>query len=214
MPAPQLFTAAIETAFNKLIMLDEQSAQRLLPLNGKRLKVTVKESPWPLTFAFSSRIDVLIDEGSEPQNTAPDCHIKLSLDTLKELQDSSQITRLIQEKRLELDGDIHVAQHFSVLVKDLDIDWEEQLSRYVGDVAAHQIWSTANSIKSHLSKRLQQFGNMVREGSIEEKQLAPHPIAMEGFIQDVSQLRSDVGKLEARIASLTNKISSQTTNNR
>ncbi|UAA38722.1 SCP2 sterol-binding domain-containing protein [Paraneptunicella aestuarii] len=209
MPAPQLFTAAIETAFNKLIALDEQSAQRLVPLNGKHLKVTVKEFPWPLIFAFSSHIDVLTDGGGESPNTAPDCHIKLSLDTLKELQDSSQITRLIQEKRLELDGDIHVAQHFSVLVKDLDIDWEEQLSRYVGDVAAHQIWSTANSIKSHLSSRLQQLGNMVREGAIEEKQLAPHPIAMEGFIQDVSQLRSDVGKLEARIASLTNKINNR-----
>ena len=131
---------------------------------------------------------------------------KRQLQTLNELRDSSQITRLIQEKRLELDGDIHVAQHFSQLVKELDIDWEEHLSRYVGDVAAHNVWSFAKQAKSQIQQGLTQLGNMLKEGAVEEKQLLPHALEVNKFVEEVSMLRGSVGRLEARIESLGNKL--------
>lgn len=204
MPAPQLFAGAIETLFNNLLKLDENSSARLIPLQGKKLRVTLTELPWPLGFVFSSKVDVLMED---PKDASPaDCSITLQLGTLNELRDSSQITRLIQEKRLELDGDIHVAQHFSQLIKELDIDWEEHLSRNVGDVAAHNIWSFAKQAKSQIQQGLMHLGNMLKEGVVEEKQLLPHQIEVNKYLEDVSLLRGDVGRLEARIESLSNKL--------
>ena len=135
MPAKQLFSSALEVPLNTLLSLDDQSTKRLQPLQGKRLTVVLKELPWPLTLAFSERIDILMDQ----ENQDADCIISMQLSTLSELQDSSQITRLIQQGKLDLQGDIQIAQHFSSLIKELDIDWEEHLSHYVGDVAAYQM---------------------------------------------------------------------------
>lgn len=209
MPTKQLVGGAIEALLNTIIKLDPISAKRLQPLQDKRLKVTVEELPWPLIFAFSTRVDILmeIDEGTSntPSSVEADCHIRLQMSVLNELKDSSQITRLIQEKRLDLDGDIHVAQHFSTLIKDLNIDWEEHLSRYIGDVAAHQFFSFAEKAKSHITTGLTQLSNMLKEGAIEEKKLVPHAMEIEHFVQDISTLRGEVGRLEARIEHLTNK---------
>lgn len=213
MPTKQLVGGAIEALLNTIIKLDPISAKRLQPLQDKRLKVTVKELPWPLIFAFSTRVDILMEVDDATSHTASsveaDCHIKLQMSVLNELKDSSQITRLIQEKRLDLEGDIHVAQHFSTLVKDLNIDWEEHLSRYVGDVAAHQFFSLAEIAKNHLSQGLSHLSNMLKEGAIEEKKLIPHAIEVEQFVQNISTLRGEVGRLEARIEHLSNKAKSK-----
>ncbi len=212
MPAPQLITGALETAFNGLLSLDENSTKRLIPLQDKRMRIAIAEFPWPLIFAFSSRIDILIDTSDDatpldsPADCPVDCSISLQLSTLNELRDSSQITKLIQEKRLQLEGDIHVAQHFSQLVKELDIDWEEHFSQYIGDVTAHKLFSLAKQAGSHLKQGLHQLGNVVKEGVVEEKKLLPHKIEVNKFLQDVNLLRGDVGRLEARLESLRNKL--------
>ncbi|MCY7295351.1 ubiquinone biosynthesis accessory factor UbiJ [Alteromonas sp. a30] len=213
MPAKQLAGGAIEALLNTIIKLDPISAKRLQPLQDKRLKVSIKELPWPLTFAFSDRVDVLtqVDAAQSTNKLEPsaDCHISLQMGTLSELKDSSQITRLIQEKRLDLEGDIHVAQHFSTLVKDLNIDWEEHLSRYVGDVAAHQFFLMAEKAKVRLSHGLQHISTMLKEGAIEEKKLIPHAVEIEQFVSDISSLRGQVGRLEARIEHLVNQAKTQ-----
>lgn len=201
MPTKQLLSGALETALNALLSLDETSAERLQPLQSKRLTVVIHDLPWPITFAFSDRIDVLLDQALE--NT--DCAITLQLATLSELRDSSQITRLIQQGKLDLQGDIHVAQHFSVLIKDLDIDWEEHLSRYIGDVAAFQFSKLAKQARTHFHQNVTRLRQLLSEGAIEEKRLSPHKVEVEQHIEYIHQLRGECGKLEARIAALESR---------
>ncbi|WP_088331281.1 SCP2 sterol-binding domain-containing protein [Lacimicrobium sp. SS2-24] len=196
MPAPQLLTGGIEMAINNLLSLDPDSPQRLLPLNGKRLQVKLHELPWPLTFAFSQRVDVLADEQQA------DCTIVLSIATLKKMQDISQLSYLIQQQELSLNGDMHTAQSFSNLVKDLNIDWEEQLSRYTGDVIAHQSFRTARQLHHRLTAKLQRLGDILKDVAMDEKQLAAHPLAVEDFSEQVNDLRSDVARFEARLLQL------------
>ena len=74
MPAPQLIASAIETLFNGLLRLDENSADRLKPLQGKKLRVTISEFPWPLSFVFSSKVDVLMENPKEAPSA--DCSIR------------------------------------------------------------------------------------------------------------------------------------------
>lgn len=198
MPAKQLLSSVLETALNALLALDDDSVKRMQPLQEKRLTVALNELPWPITFAFSDRIDVLMEE--EGQHA--DCVITLQLSTLNELRDSSQLTRLIQQGKLDLQGDIHVAQHFSTLVKALNIDWEEHLSHYAGDVAAYQISKMAKHAGSKLKQGIERFEQLLFEGAVEEKRLTPHPLEIEQHIEQTHQLRGKTGKLEARIASL------------
>jgi ubiquinone biosynthesis protein UbiJ len=200
MPAAQLVTSGIERVANQLLKLDPQSRNDLVPLAGKQFMVSIDEFPWPLVFAFSESIDVL---AIEPEASSEvDCSIELSLATLKLLQDSSQITALIQQGQLKLHGDIAVAQQFSQLMKNISIDWEEQLSKYTGDVLAHTFFSVNSAIKDKFLRDMSLLGATLKDAAMEEKHIAAHPFAVEDFCQQVNELRGDTSRLEARLSLL------------
>lgn len=205
MPAAQLISASIERIINHLLKLDPDSVNALQAIKNKQLTVKIREFPWPLTFVFSGRVDVLIAE--QPQDTAQgsaDCYIELSLNTIEALKDTSQITKLIQSNDLKLEGDLKVAQGFGDLLKNIEIDWEDQLSKYTGDIAAHSIFEAGRNAFGEVSRHTEKLITMLGEGALEEKQLAAHRVMVEDFCEQVNGLRSATARLEARLTQLEN----------
>lgn len=208
MPSAQLFSATIEKVMNTVIRLDPGVDAKLKPLAGKSMQVRILELPWPLRFCFSDRIDVITvaDQGNTPVSSdevqTADCSIALSLSVLPDLKDASQLSALIKQDKLALEGDIHVAQAFSQLLMQLDIDLEDLLSEYVGDVTAHTVFSGFRQVADNFKRSGERIRTMLSEGLIEEKQLAAPAIAVTHFCDQVDTLRSDVGRLEARLAIL------------
>ncbi len=205
MPFPQLVTSGLELAMNKLLKLDPDSQARLQKLAGRSLQVTIDELPWPLLFRFSEQIDlgvVMPKSADEPQASAPDCLIELNLETLPKLQDTSQLTQLIQQKKLNLIGDIYVAQTFSSLIKDLDIDWEEQLSKYTGDVVAHQTFASFKSVFEKAKINLNQSAEKMTARLTKDDSIAVSQNEVILFSDEVSELRSSTERLAAKIALL------------
>jgi ubiquinone biosynthesis protein UbiJ len=206
MPFAQLVTSGIELAMNQLLKLDDDSQQRLKKLSGKSLQVAIKELPWPLLFTFSEQIDVRTvfasDKDLDPIPEPADCLIELDLETLPKLKDSSQLTKLIQQKQLSLIGDIYVAQTFSALLKDLDIDWEEQLSQYTGDVVAHQTFTSMRTMFDTAKAQIEQSTIELGERLTQSDSIAVKPSEVIEFSRDVSVLRSATERLSARVALL------------
>lgn len=204
MPAAQLVSAALEVTLNKLLDMDPTSEHKLAKLSGKQMLVDITESPWPFVFSFSDRVDVLI--ANRDEQSQADCQMKLSINTLGVLKDSSQITRLIQNNDLVLDGDIHVAQAFSQLITEMDIDWEEHLSQVTGDVAAHTLMQTGKSVIARMNHRISTLTTVLAEGAIEEKQIAAHKILVVDYCDKINVLRSDTARLEAKIQRLERQL--------
>jgi ubiquinone biosynthesis protein UbiJ len=206
MPFAQLITSGVELAMNQLLKLDDDSQQRLKKIAGKSLQVTIKELPWPLLFTFSDQIDVraviTADNNVEATSEPLDCLIELNLETLPKLRDSSQLTQLIQQKHLNLIGDIYVAQTFSALLKDLDIDWEEQLSGYTGDVVAHQTFTSMRTLFDKAKTQIEQGAIELGEHLTQSDSIAIKPSEMSEFSRGVTHLRSATERLSARIALL------------
>jgi len=191
---------------NQWLKLDDDSQQRLKKLSGKSLQVTIKELPWPLLFSFSEQIDVRTvvtpENDSDPSPEPVDCLIELNLETLPKLKDSSQLTQLIQQKQLNLIGDIYVAQTFSALLKDLDVDWEEQLSHYTGDVMAHQTFTTMRALFDTAKSQIEQGAIELGEHLTQSNSIAVKPSEMLEFSRSVNDLRSASERLSARIVLL------------
>ncbi len=212
MPAVALFTASIETAINKALSLDSGSAARLKPLNGKRLTVFLAGTPIALTLVFSDKVDVLAENQSFEDVVAEldgaTCCIKTRPDVLPDLRQSSKITSLIQQNRLSVEGELSIAQQVSSVFQNLHIDWEEHASAYIGDVAAHTLFSSIQNVKLRAERF---FGNAkagLGNALTEEKDVAVPSIAVAHFADQVTDLRDDVERFEARLAQLEQKTTS------
>ncbi|NCO47006.1 MAG: hypothetical protein GW890_11750, partial [Vibrio sp.] len=134
MPFEPLVTAAIETTLNTLIQDDPELVRRLSRLKGQVIQVHLKEFNKTLTFIFSQQIDVLAAYEGESN-----CYLSLNVSILPELREQANITQLIKQDKLVLEGDIQLAQKFAQLITDCKPDVEEWLSRLTGDVLAHAL---------------------------------------------------------------------------
>ncbi|MDX7714400.1 ubiquinone biosynthesis accessory factor UbiJ [Aeromonas caviae] len=202
MPMDAMVTAVIETSLNQLLSLDKQSPERLRKLTGKVLKLELRELK-PLWFVFSERrLDVLARFEGEA-----DAVLSLSLTALSLLKEPSALTRYIREEKLDLSGDPQLVQAFSALLGELDIDWEEELSRYTGDVVAHTLCSGARQARRFVGRELCRSQRQVAEYLTEEARLAPGPLEVASFNDDVEELAQQMKAIELRLARLEQQVS-------
>jgi ubiquinone biosynthesis accessory factor UbiJ len=106
---------------------------------------------------------------------------------------------------VHIHGDAEIAQTFSELLKQARPDLEEELSRVIGDVAAHQVGNVARSALGFARRAADTFAQNVSEYLQEEGRDAPSRTESDEFIAGVDKLRDDVDRFEARLALLERK---------
>lgn len=104
--------------------------------------------------------------------------------------------------RLEMTGDPVVAQHFQELLKHTHPDWEEELSRLVGDVAAHQVGNLFRSVLAFGQRAAGSVTQSSAEFVQEERREVPAPSEMAEFSEQVSAVANKVDALSRRIEKL------------
>jgi len=102
-------------------------------------------------------------------------------------------------------GDAEVAQRFQDLLQHAQPDFEEELSRVVGDVAAHQFASLARGVLGWGRKAADSFSTNVAEYLQEEGRDVPARVEVEEFLEAIDRLREDTDRLEARLARLESR---------
>lgn len=197
MPFDPLVTAVVETSLNTLIKDDPELGRRLARLKGQVIQVHLKEINKTLTFVFSQQIDVLANYEGEP-----DCYLSLNLAVLPELRDQSNITKLIKQDKLVLEGDIQLAQKFSQLMTDCKPDIEEWLSRVTGDVVAHTVIKGAENFGQFVKAQASKHQNHLAQVITEEWKVAPAPLEVAHFCDQVDELKSHAARLEAKLNQL------------
>ena len=197
MPFDALMTAGIETSLNTLIQDNPELVRRLARMKGQVIQVHLKELNKTLTFIFSQQVDVLAQYEGQPN-----CYLSLNLSVLPELREQANITKLIKQDKVVLEGDIQLAQKFAQLMTDSKPDIEEWLSRVTGDVVAHTVVSGAkhvfNQVKLQAAKQHDHFGQIVTE----EWRLAPSALEVAHFCDQVDELKSQAARIEERVNQL------------
>ncbi len=176
---------AIEKILNHYIALDPDYIQKLSSLNSKVVAINV--SDWNLTFFLifkDHHIDVLTDYEATPDATIRSTSWKLF------------------KTDLTIEGDNALAYEVHRLLKTIDVDWEEQLSKYIGDIPAHSIVTTTQHLFSFMKKNLENMRLNIIEYLQFEKQVTPSKQTLDEFADEVFKLEMDVERLEARIKRL------------
>lgn len=105
-------------------------------------------------------------------------------------------------REIEVQGDAELAQEISFLARHLTWDAEEDLSRVVGDIAAHRIVAGARGLARWGREAIERTGQGAAEYWTEESPLITSRVKVGGFVREVSELRDAVERLGKRIERL------------
>ncbi|MGB5833950.1 MAG: SCP2 sterol-binding domain-containing protein [Thiohalocapsa sp.] len=197
-PIPDAVLAAIETAVNTFLSLDPEGARRLSRVQGHVLRIELT--------GFGSRIHVVPGESRlmlyGNYDAEPDCTVRGTPAGLLRMALSEHRENAVFEGTIQIDGDNQVAQTLGDVVQGLDIDWEELLSKVLGDTLAHRLGVQARVGERWARRSGDTLTQDVREYLQEEARLLPNADEVRGLIDDVDRLRDDVERLAARIERL------------
>jgi len=196
---PDPLLAAFEGALNAVLALDPEGAARLARIQGRVLLLQLA--------GFGTRIYVIPSDSGLLLHSAydapPDCTVRGSPAALLRMVLSEHREDSVFQGAVTIEGDNAVAQALGEVLRGLDVDWEEQLSRLVGDTLAHRIGVGARAGERWAERSADSFAQDLREYLKEEARLLPTDDEMRGFLDGVDTLRDDVERLAARVARLT-----------
>ncbi|MEA3274317.1 MAG: SCP2 sterol-binding domain-containing protein [Pseudomonadota bacterium] len=193
--------AAFERALNRYIALDPEGAQRIGALHGRVICIEIKGfGPRLYLIPGPMNIQIFGDYAGEP-----DCILRGSPVALARMGVSRRKEDQLFSGEVEIEGDTHLAQEFGDLIAGLEVDWEEQLSKLIGDPAAHLVGSRARAAGRWGRRSANTLAQDVKEYLQEEGRLLPTRYEIQGFLDDIDQLRDDVERLDARIERLVRR---------
>ena len=188
----------IQTAVNQFIELDQNAKRRFQALAGKVLAVEFTDLPLRLYF---------IPTGADMQiysqyDGVVDTRLRGSSIQLLSMGASARPGEKLFKREVQIDGDTELGQRFQEILRNLDIDWEERLSLFVGDVAAHKLGNAARSLFQWGRQTVGSLQENISEYFQYESNSVPARFEVDNFIRDVDVLRDDVERLNARVQRL------------
>lgn len=201
MPVTPMITAGIEGALNAFLYRDRALKSARQRLQGKVLRVALREFSTPLILIFSERqVDVLGQWEGET-----DCSVTTRLSVLPELRNRQQLTALIRRGDLEVEGDIQVVQNFVSLMDLAEFDPAELLAPYIGDIAAEGLSKVFRSGARIVKKSVGRNQRYLAEAVTEEWRMAPGSLEVAWFAEETDALARSLDALISRLDTLEAK---------
>ena len=197
----QAALALLEQAINAALALDPHTGERLERLDGKviaielsglglRLFIQPHRGGLRLMGAYDGLVDTTL-------RGAPLAMLRMS---------AGRSGEGLFRGGVEIDGDVELGQRIQRVFEQLDIDWEEHLSRLSGDVIAHQLGNLVRELRTFGARSAEHLGRDLADYLQEESEALPVDWELEAFYGQVDGLREDTDRLEARLRRLENKV--------
>jgi ubiquinone biosynthesis protein UbiJ len=198
MSLPQTFIAALETACNRYLALDDEALPKLARFEGKVIAINILGINQKL-FLFPSADGMMIlgDFDAEADTTLSGTPMALA-----RLGMSDDAASVMFSGEVQISGDVRLGNQFKKVLQQLHIDWEEQLSKVVGDMAAHQIGNAVRDFSRWFARSNQSMHLNTGEYLQEEVRMVVGKAELDRFVKNVDELRDAIERLEARITRL------------
>jgi len=184
----------VATILNRNIQDTTPARELCEQLDDKIVAVRVRDTALTMYFEIN---DTVVSLTTNPV-AEPDVVVMGSLLTLARMAGSSGESA-VRDGSLELTGDPEMAHAFQQLLAFAKPDIEEELSALIGDAGAHRAGEIMRGVGSWAKGARGTLGANIREYLQEESGDLPSRHEVERFAQQVSSLRDDVARLEARL---------------
>jgi ubiquinone biosynthesis protein UbiJ len=178
-------------ALNHLLEAQPWARERLAPFAGET--VELRNPPFP-----SLRFVILPGGRLEAGGADPALTVTLKPDALLGLARGPEHFL----RAIDVAGDARLAASVMALARDLRWDAEEDLSKLVGDVAAHRLASALRGFAAWQSDAAHRLAESVADYAVDEKRVLVARPELERFALGVAELRDAVERLEKRLQRL------------
>ena len=176
---------------NRLLGAEPWARERLAPFAGETLELRAPLLP---SLRFS-----IVDGGTvQATDAEPRLVMTLKPDLLPALARGEEHAL----RAVTVEGNSRLASEVLVLVRHLRWDAEEDLSRLVGDVAAHRIAEAGRAFAAWHLDAAQRLVAAFADYATEEKQLLVRRAELEELADALARLRDGTARLEKRLEHL------------
>jgi ubiquinone biosynthesis protein UbiJ len=174
---------------NHVLRANSWAREWLLPHAGR---VAFIDNP-----PFSVRLAVTADGAiaDAPADAAADVTVRLTPGLMLRLMARDVSAR----HEVLVEGNAEFAAALNQIAHNLRWDIEEDLSRVVGDIAAHRLAETGRKLGAWGRQSADNLARAFAEYWTEERPLLASRADVEQFVRDVDALRDDLARLEKRV---------------
>ena len=195
---PDSFQLPVIKFFNRVLSDYPAARVRLAAHRGKLVAAQVGPIATRMRMRITAAGEMELVGGTGDAGQVPDVSFILPLSLLPGLatRDAAAFSQI------KFTGDSELAATLSDIARNVEWDVEADLSRVVGDVAAHRIVDTAQRADGWRRDAGQRFTANVAEYLTEERRAFVTTRAIEELAQQNETLRDDIARLDARLAKL------------
>lgn len=184
--------AAQESILNRFLQLDPETAGHLNQLSGKVVKIELNSLSH--FWLFKSNAIYLIKD----YNGLVDLVLRGSGFDFMQLAFIKRDMALTAIP-IQVSGDMEFAKQFKELFANLDIDWEEHLSSFVGDTIAYPLARFLKALTHWAKQSVENLSQNITDYLQAEMDYLVSEEELQVFFSDIDTLRDDSARLEARI---------------
>ena len=197
----------INNALKKYLDSDPEIAAKLSKFKGQCLLVHLTDIEkefmvMPVNSGVVVSEHIVDEDASEESELNIAAIIHSNIISLARMGLGAEYQSMLSSGALKIEGDVEFANQLRSIFMQVDIDWEEVASKYVGDSVAYQVGLVVNKFKNYKKRSADNFRLDVSEYLQEESRILPTKVELDRFMSDVDDLDADVQRLEARIQRL------------
>ncbi|MDP2247925.1 MAG: hypothetical protein Q8J65_07305, partial [Nitrosomonadales bacterium] len=136
------------------------------------------------------------------ESPSPDASVSIPLPVVMRLLANDDAAATLAT----LEGDTELAATLAKVLRGMSWEYEEDLSRVIGDIPAHQIAEFGRKAASEIKSQSINLAQMLSEYWQEEQPMIAKKRHVDAFNREVDTLREDTERLEKRIAKLSEKM--------
>lgn len=201
---------SLEKCINKALQYDPGTRHKLVRIQEQILQCECRSPELSLYFLAKTEqaageIKIQVTTFSEQQ---PEAKINgAAVDILLLLLSSKHS---LANSKVSILGNSSLLAEYQAALSSLDIDWEQAVleltgSPMVGSIPGHQAANALKKITTWMQKTGSKAANNIADYLSEELRAIPANAELENFFQDVTTVRQNTDRLEARIDTLINK---------
>ncbi|WP_062063155.1 ubiquinone biosynthesis accessory factor UbiJ [Cellvibrio sp. OA-2007] len=188
--------ASAEKMLNTALRYDPATRIGLAQLEGKILALQITA---PAITVFVMPMD---DELRLMGNWEGDVDTRITGSLLALAQLGQKEVHNLKDSGVTVMGDLTLLADLQRLLKNLDIDWEEMLSQFTGDIIGHQAAQVIRAKFGWMKDRAQSAQRLTSEFLTEELKTLPGKPELEDFYRQVDDVRLAVDRAAARVEKL------------